>query len=506
MQPETEKTIIEKNPGFSNYEMLKHCELLNSVVSQTIETSFGRGKNVRKILQFKHNTDSEIRERIKNSCEHYKKLYEEDMKTDKEQIDAVIDIVNAVPINSIQYRDYQTKIIYDGTKILKEHGFLYLAMEVRTGKTLTSLGIASNVSSHNVLFLTKKKAISSIQKDYEALAPFYELTVTNYENLHNIPNKGWDLIICDEAHSMGAFAKPSNRAVQVKDLIASTKSKVILLSGTPTPESYSQMYHQVYGIPNNPFKEFKTFYKFCAKFVNVKTKMINGLSMNDYSDGLQTIIDAMAPFTINYTQAQAGFVAKTTEEIFEVELKESTYKLIKKLKRDLVVQGKEEVILGDTPVKLMSKVHQLYSGTIKFESGNSMVIDTTKAEFIREQFMGCQIGIFYKFKEELLALQQIFGDELTTSLDEFNDSYKNIALQIVSGREGISLKKAEYLVYYNIDFSATSYWQSKDRMTTKDRLENQVFWIFAKGGIEYDIYKAVSKKKNFTLSHFKKTI
>jgi hypothetical protein len=305
-------------------------------------------------------------------------------------------------------------------------------------------------------------------------------------------------------HNCGAFAKPSKRAVQVKDLIAKTKANVILLSGTPTPESYSQMYHQVYGIPNNPFKEFKTFYKFCSKFVIVKTKMINGLVMNDYSNGMYTIIEEMEPYTINYTQAEAGFIAETVEEVFEVELKESTYKLIKKLKRDLIVEGKEEVILGDTPVKLMSKMHQLYSGTVKFESGKSMVIDTTKAEFIKEQWMGCQIGIFYKFKEELVALKQVFGDELTTELSVFEDTYKNIALQIVSGREGISLKKADYLVYYNIDFSATSYWQSKDRMTTKERPKNEVFWIFSKGGIEEQIYKAVTKKKDFTLNHFKK--
>jgi hypothetical protein len=232
--------------------------------------------------------------------------------------------------------------------------------------------------------------------------------------------------------------------------------------------------------------------------------MINGLAMKDYSKGLDTIIQAMEPFTINYTQEEAGFVAKTTEEVFEVELKESTYKLIKKLERDLVVQGKEEVILGDTPVKLMMKLHQLYSGTIKFESGKSMVIDTSKADFIKESWEGCQIAIFYKFKEELQALKQVFGDELTTELDEFNNTHKNIALQIVSGREGISLKKAEYLVYYNIDFSATSYWQSKDRMTTKERLENEVFWIFSKGGIEHEIYKAVTKKRDYTLSHFKK--
>jgi hypothetical protein len=405
----------------------------------------------------------------------------------------------------IQYRDYQIDIIKQGSQIIEEFGFVYLAMQVRTGKTLTSLGIAEKINSSNVLFLTKKKAISSITNDFDLLKPSYSLCVTNYESIHKIdPDIPWDLIVCDEAHSMGAFAKPSKRAVQVKDLISKTKANVILLSGTPTPESYSQMYHQVYGIPKNPFKEFSNFYKFCNNFVKIKTKMINGLIIKDYSEGLDTIVEAMAPFTINYTQQEAGFVTETTEEIFEVELKESTYKLINNLKRDLVVQGKEEVILGDTPVKLMSKIHQLYSGTIKFESGKSMVIDTTKAEFIKEQWMGCQIGIFYKFKEELVALQQVFGDELTTDLDEFNSTFKCIALQIVSGREGISLKKAEYLVYYNIDFSATSYWQSKDRMTTKERLENQVFWIFAKGGIEYDIYKAVTKKKNYTLNYFKK--
>jgi SNF2 family DNA or RNA helicase len=480
--------ILERTSGFNNKEMWKQCEILRSVVFQTIETKTGRGKQIKITQTFKHNTPTKVRERIANSCTHYKKLYEKDMERN----------------NQIKFRDYQNDIVRKGTEIVTKYGFVYLAMEVRTGKTLTSLGIAEKIGSKNVLFLTKKKAISSIEGDYKLFNPPYELTVINYESIHKLPQSKWDLIICDEAHSMGAFAKPSNRAVQVKDLIAITKANVILLSGTPTPESYSQMYHQVYGIPNNPFREYKTFYKFCSKFVIVKTKIINGLSMNDYSNGMYTIVEAMEPFTINYTQAEAGFVAKTTEEIFEVELKESTYKLIKKFSRDLIVQGKEEVILGDTPVKLMSKIHQLYSGTVKFESGKSMVIDTTKAEFIKSQWEGCQIGIFYKFKEELVALQQVFGDELTTELSVFEDTYKNIALQIVSGREGISLKKAEYLVYYNIDFSATSYWQSKDRMTTKERLENQVFWIFAKGGIEHQIYKSVTKKKDYTLAHFKK--
>jgi hypothetical protein len=282
---------------------------------------------------------------------------------------------------------------------------------------------------------------------------------------------------------------------------------VILLSGTPTPESYSQMYHQVYGIPNNPFREFANFYRFCDRYVKVKDKKINGLLIRDYSEGLESIIKFMEPYTINYTQAEAGFKSETTEEVLEVEMSDVTYSLIKKLKRDLVVEGKGQTILADTPVKLMMKVHQLCSGTVKFESGESMVIDLSKAEFIKKRFEGCKIGIFYKFKEEFNALRQVFRDEnLTTDLNEFDTTDKSIALQIVSGREGISLRNAKYLVYYNIDFSATSYWQSKDRMTTKDRLENQVYWIFSKGGIEKDIYKAVTKKKDYTLKHFEKTL
>lgn len=481
--------VIERDPCVSNKDMWDKCELLKKILDTKVERKVGRGKAVQTILVNKYSTYPDVYDRIVNSCEYYKKLYEDEMK------------------GGITFRDYQLQIINDGSEILKDSGFLYLAMEVRTGKTLTSLGIADSVGAKEVLFITKKIAIGSIEGDYKMLNPLYKLTVINYESLHLVMDLArWDLVICDEAHSMGAFPKPSQRADLVRQVLKKYIPKVILLSGTPTPESYSQMYHQVYGIPNNPFAEFTNFYRFCDKYVDVKEKKLNGLYIKDYSHGRESILDAMRPYTINYTQREAGFVSNVTEQVLEVEMKESTYKMIDKLKRDLVIEGRDEVILADTPVKLMMKVHQMSSGTIKFESGNSMILDTTKAEFIKTRFASSKIGIFYKFKEELNALKQVFGDSLTTDLDDFNGTGKNIALQIVSGREGISLRNADYLVYYNIDFSATSYWQSKDRMTTKERLENNVFWIFAKGGIEHEIYKAVTKKKDFTVNHFKKLL
>ena len=478
------KKIIERTSGYSDEMMYQACLTTHNIIFKTYDVTVGRGRNKKVVQRRVYKFTEDVETKSIQSLNYYKERMKRESK--------------------IKYREYQKKIIVEGAEVLILNRFLYLAMEVRTGKTLTSMGISQLMNCKKVLFVTKKKAISSIESDYELLYPDFELTVINYESLHKVEDiPSYDMLILDEAHSMGAFPKPSKRAKQVRDM---TKHNpyVILLSGTPTPESYSQMYHQVWGIKNNPFSEFSNFYKFSKKFVNVKQLKINGLLMNDYKDGLIEILSEMNKYTISYTQKQAGFKVDTREHTLFVPMKDITYKLTARLKRDLVIEGKEETILGDTPVKLMMKLHQMFSGTVKFESGKSTILDLSKAEYIHDNFGDAKVGIFYKFKEELNALKQVYGDSLCTELKEFEETDKTIALQIVSGREGISLQKAEALVYYNIDFSATSYWQSRDRMTTKERLESDVYWVFSEGGIEQDIYKAVTKKKDFTVNHFKK--
>jgi SNF2 family DNA or RNA helicase len=405
----------------------------------------------------------------------------------------------------MKYRDYQIEIIKKTTAVVSESKFVYLSMQVRTGKTLTAMGVAEKLNVSRVLFVTKKKAISSIEDDYNKLNPPYDIVIINYESLHKIQGK-FDLIVLDEAHSMGAYPKPSKRAKQVKDIIKSNNPYVILMSGTPTPESFSQLYHQVYACPKNPFRHHSNFYKFAKQYVDVVQIKIGAMPHNDYSRGRVSILEEMKPYMISYTQKEAGFKVKTVEEIIRIPMSELTYKMTAELKKSSVIEGESEVILADTGVKLMSKLHQLYSGTVKFESGKAQVIDKTKAEFIQTKFKDMKVGIFYKFKAEYEALKSVLGDTLTSDIKEFQETDKNIALQIVSGREGISLKEADCLVYYNIDFSALSYWQSRDRMTTKDSTLNKVFWIFSQRGIEDKIYKAVSKKKDYTLSHFKKDL
>jgi hypothetical protein len=446
----------------------------------------------------------------------------------------------------MQLRPYQIENANKLTEIISKYKLAYFQAEVRTGKTLTSLEVAKLLSKNNVLFITKLKAISSIQSDFEAMKFTYKLTCINKESLHKIEENNFDFIIIDESHQYASFPKPSKYTLDIKKRFS--KIPMLLLSGTPTPESEMQIYHQLYLSNYNPFNQFRNFYQFFNGNNCVKVDfVINGFNKADYSNSVENIYKFIAikkrevsklntdydiiinqfnkyqnelierqkksieliknsykHLVLSFSQNEAGFESKVEEHILYVKMKDTTYNLANKLLKDRVIEKGDNVILADTSVKLQQKLHQIYSGTIKFENEERLVFDKTKAEFIKEKFKGYKLAIIYKFKAELMMLKEVFGSEITEDLHEFNSTSKHIVGQIQSIREGVNLSKANYLILLNLDFSATSYWQIRDRMTTKERLKNDVYFIFSHGGIEEKIFESVGKKKDYTINKFNK--
>lgn len=444
-------------------------------------------------------------------------------------------------------RNYQIENAKKAIEILSSKKIVYLCMEVRTGKTATAFETAKKFGAKKVLFLTKKKAIDSVLEDYNQFGYFdsFDVIVKNDESMHTITDNDFDLVIHDEHHRYGSVPKPSKATTMFK--VKYGHLPMIFLSGTPTPESKMQWFHQFWVSQYSPFlkSNFYSFYKsfgfktyqfdlgfgmvnnysasedVIVKYYAIKRREISKQDFN-YSlltenisrqqkedikflnEALLRLDNVVKDYLVTYTQNEAGFTSEIKETILTVKMSKATQNISNRLIKDRVINGKEEVVLADTAVKLQSKLHQIHSGTVKFESGNTMVIDDSKGVFIKQHFKGKKIGIFYKFKAEYDLLKSVFGEELTNDITEFDETSKNIALQIVSGREGISLRKADYLVFFNIDFSATSYWQARDRMVTMDRLNNEVYWVFSEGGIENSIYKAVQSKKSYTTSIFKK--
>lgn len=401
-------------------------------------------------------------------------------------------------------RDYQLKNATECADILKSKGLVYLCHSPRTGKTTTAFEVILLFGAKKILFLTKKKAIGSIENDYNdfGFSNHFKLTVTNYENLHNI-DEVFDLIVCDENHVNSAFPKPSKRTKEIK--LRYSRLPMIFLSGTPATESMSQYYHSLWISSYSPFKEWTNFYKWSKMFIDVKQKNHGYGLVNDYTNAKDDLINKYIKDYIHiFTQKEAGFSSEIEKNILWCEMHPQTRAIINTLKKDKIVKGKEKVILADTAVKLQNKIMQLCSGTIKFEDETSMIIDYSKFLFVKEHFKNKKIAIFYYYKEELNGIKEVFKDNVTTSLEEFNTSDKNIALQQYAGAEGINLSKSDHLVFINFGFSGSKFIQSIDRLTTMDRLKNEIYFIFGYGGIESKVFKSVSNKENYTNQQFKK--
>lgn len=406
----------------------------------------------------------------------------------------------------MKLRDNQKKAHDQIIRILNDNNICYLAGETRSGKTLTVLQVCQSMGFQKVLLITKKKAISSIRKDFDFGKFTYKLILINYASSHKIIDNDFDLVIYDESHALGAYPKPSKRTKNIRKKFYNIPC--ILMSGTPATESYSQFYHQFYVSRFSPFREYSNFYKWANDYVNKKQRNIGSHIINDYSYAVVSLIDQeINPLMVIMKKPDEGFSEINETELY-VEVPDKITSLVKRIIKDRAIEGNTGYILCDTPAKLQSKVHQITNGSviinINENETKSVILSDYKAKYIQQYFEGKKIAIMYYYQAELQILKEVFGENITTDLDEFNSSSKNIAIQQKT-TEGQNISAADCLVYYNFGFSGKDYIQSRDRLTIKGRETNEVFFILEKGkGINRQILKTVRDKKDYNSLSFKK--
>jgi hypothetical protein len=400
-------------------------------------------------------------------------------------------------------RDYQISISLKAAQMLDELGIVYLALQTRTGKTLTAMEICRINKYSNVLFVTKKKAISSIEADYRHYADHFNITIINYESVSKVQGP-FDVAIIDEGHSLGTYPKPSKRYKDLKRITFSIPC--ILMSATPSPESYSQLYHQFTINKYHSWNKSKNFYHWAKYYVNKQVKYLYGREVPDYSDAkVELVKHATDKYFLTLSQTEAGIEQQITEQILHCDMSDKTQEMINKLRIDKVIEVNGSAILADTAVKEMSKVQQLSSGSVKLEDGSVLIVDKSKAEFIKQYFKGQRIVVFYKFIGELQILTEVF-DSWTSNPDEFQSGRVSVFFgQFLSSREGIRLDTADAIVFFNIDFAFLSYEQSKNRIVSKERTKTaKLYWVFNRRGIEQQIYNVVRKKEDYTVNYYRK--
>ena len=387
--------------------------------------------------------------------------------------------------------DHQIEIADKAFKVLKENALVYLAMEERTGKTLTSILVAEQSKAKKVLIITKKKALEGWDETFRKFDVTKTYTSINYESLHKLSSKSFDLIIIDEAHSnLSAYPRVGTIWKKVYEL---TKGKpIIFLSATPSAQTYAQLYHQMKLSSWSPWIKYKTFYDWHRHYGIPKSIFAAGRQIMQYDEVKVDLVEAdVQHLFISYTRQELGFKHEPRDVIHYIDLSDNTKKIYNELNKDGVIKSLDYV--ADTPMKLLQGLYQLEGGTLKIDDNNSITLSESveKCEYIKNKFGDTRdLVIFYHFKQEEHKLKRAFTNARI--------------LQATSFAEGVDLSMYKTLVVYSMDFSTARYSQRRARQANMKREEAiDVHYLLVKKAISEQVYETVAvNKTNFIDRYF----
>ena len=350
---------------------------------------------------------------------------------------------------------------------------MYLAGEVRSGKTLTAILTAEKSKAKSILVFTKKAAIEGWMKFKPFMTKHYH--ITNYEQVSKLDRDDYDLVIVDEAHNLAAVGKPSKRVREIRTL--AYNKPVILLSGTPAAETKAGYYHQMYITKYSPFDQWKNFYRFFDVFGVVGIKWLAGRQIKEYKKTKPEIDVYLEDYFVTMTQADAGIKVEQEEVLHYIELDEPTKAIYNELLTHQVATINGEEVVCDTDMKLRVTLHQLeFSGA--------------HIQYIKKNFKG-KVALMAHF----IAQQKLL--ELTYPEFDVFSSNKH--------KEGVDLSMYDHFVIVSNDYSGSGHLQRMQRnVNINNTKATKVHHLLVKNGISDQVYKAVSQKKDFNNSVFER--
>ena len=397
---------------------------------------------------------------------------------------------------------HQIKMISEAKPILNKYNLVYIAAETRTGKTLSTIFLLKD-DYQSILVITKKKAISSWNSDL-SLANVDNFTVINYEAIHKLDHNNYDVIVLDESHSLGSYPKPSVRAKNIK-AIAKGK-KIVYLSATPSAETFSQVYHQLWISSYTPFEE-KNFYKWYKHYGEDDSIMIQGRRVMRYKAAYaDMILENINHLIVNMTKVSASFDVIVKEQKHFIGIDSKYIDLLNYFEKNRVIQLHGYDVVAETVPATINKLHQLSGGTLKIDDKISVITSLHKVKYIQEHLSkDDKIVILCNYiKERDLLLSNLVNS--TNDVEKFKyGNYKYFVGHIKTFSEGVDFSYANSMIIYSLNFSATTYLQSRERLANKKRVKPiVVHYLFTKDTLDEYIYEAVSNKINFTSKYYQR--
>jgi len=320
------------------------------------------------------------------------------------------------------------------------------------------------------------------------------------------------MVVVDESHRI---KKPSARRSQFVRSFRKVPYRAIL-TGTPTPKSYLDIYGQWVFLNERQFgtsiAEFKDRY---IRFGGYMGYQIKGYR---HFEELKSKIDEDAEVVLRKD------VFDVPDELFQripVELEPQAWEQYYKMAYELFLELRD----GDTSdaknvaVKML-RLQQITGGWIKSDEGNIHQISAAKIGVLRDRLEDLweanePVVVFARFKPELDAITALGArfkvptyvvrggvgrEERDQARRKFQAS-KNRALflgQIQASGLGIPLHRSHEVIFYSVTLAYDDYKQALDRIQGGEQQSDSVRYqtLVASGTVDLNIYENLKRKED----------
>lgn len=416
-----------------------------------------------------------------------------------------------------------------------------LLMEMGTGKTITSIGIAGILYQfgkiRRVLVVAPLSILGVWEEEFSRFADYpYTLTVLKgpsskkVETLHTVGRNGlqivvvnyesaWriekellafdaDLIIADEAHKLKEARTSQSKAMHHFGDKARYK---LLLTGTVITNRELDVFSQYRYLNRKVFGD--SFYAFRNRYFDMVGYGNHIPRFRNYM--LDDFLQRMHSIAFRVTKEECLDLPGITEEVRTVELEPKAMKIYKELQKESYTElGKKEVSAVNILTKLL-RLSQVTGGHLTDDEGDNNAVSTAKLDALADILDSVmaeekKIVVMARFVPELNDIEALLKKKgigfasvrggVKNREEEIRrfqeDSGCRVFVgQIAAAGLGITLTAASTMVFYSLDYSMSNFEQAKARIHRVSQTENCLYiYLVAKGTVDTKILRALRQK------------
>jgi len=356
--------------------------------------------------------------------------------------------------------------------------------------------------------LRLSKVLGSQKQRMAALRAAADIYVINRENvvwLVDLYKSDWpfDTVVIDELSSF-----KSNKSQRFKELKKVTPliSRMIGLTGTPTPNGYLDLWPQIYLLDRGE-RLGKTIGGYRERYFTPGRR--NGYTVFDWDlkEGAEKAIQNKIKDICISMDAKdyLGLPERINNNVY-IKMEPKARVLYEELEKELILQVDGEEITALTAATLTNKLLQMANGSVYNSERDVIHIHDGKLEALEEilEFNQEPVLVFYNFKHDYSRLMEHFQDMKPRTLETSQDisDWNNGKIRLLlahpaSVGHGLNIQAGGHIiVWFGLTWSLELYQQANARLDRQGQAKNViVHHLITEGTVDEDVMKALDRKE-----------